>query len=150
MQAPERDRRIASLIHAAMLLSVAVYGTVVAFYRLAVVPDLTPPRQADAFLAVLAGLSVAQLAGASIAARAVLRSRRGDPSSRVRMSFLLRAAAAEATAIYAFALGFLGAPASGVVGLFVLGAAALAACAPGRGAWERAHGIASGGGVSPR
>jgi len=147
VQAPERDRRIASLIHAAMLLSVAVYGAVVAFYRLAVVPDLTPPRQADALLAVLAGVSVAQLAGASIAARAVLRSRRGDTVSRVRLSFLLRAAAAEATAIYAFTLGFLGAPASGVVGLFVLGAAALAACTPGRRAWERASGIAAG--VSP-
>lgn len=146
MEAPQRDRRIVALIHGAMLLSIGIYGAVVAFYRLTVVPDLVPPRQVGAFFAVLAGLSAAQLAGAAIAARAVLRSRRGEPLGRVRLSFLLRGAAAEATAIYAFALGFLGAPAGGVLALFLAGAIALLASFPGARAWARAAAIA---GVAP-
>jgi hypothetical protein len=152
VEARERDRRIAALIHAAMLVSVAVYGGVVAFYRLAVAPDAVPPPRLDVVFAALAGLSVAQLAGAAVAARAILRSGRGEPSARVRASFLVRAAAAEGIAIYAFALGFLGAPASRVLTLFGLGLAALLACAPRRAAWARAARAAGAGPeeVAPR
>ena len=152
MDAPERDRRICALIHAAMLVSVAVYGGVVAFYRLTVAPDATPPPRLEVIFAALAALSVVQLAGAALGARAILRSGRGEPSGRIRASFLLRAAAAEGIAIYAFALGFLGAPASRVLVLFGLGIASLAACAPGRAAWARAARAAGAGpeAVAPR
>jgi hypothetical protein len=143
VEAPERDRRVAVLIHAAMLLSVVVYGGVVAFYRITVVPDAVPPPRLDVVFAAMAGLSVVQLAGAAIAARAILRSRRGEPAGRIRASFLVRGAAAEGIAIYAFAIGFLGAPASRVLALFGLGIAALVACAPTRAAWSRAAGGAS-------
>jgi hypothetical protein len=136
----DRERRVTALIHAAMLASVALYGAVVLFYRLGVEPEDSPPPPPSlgTLFAAFAALSVLQLAGAALAGRALLRMRRGEPAGRVRAYFLLRAAAAEGVAIYAFALGFLGAPASRVLTLFALGTAALALYYPGRTAWERA------------
>jgi hypothetical protein len=143
----DRERRVTALIHNAMLASVGLYGAVVAFYRLGVEPadSPAPPRAVGVLFAVLAGLSIAQLAGAAVAGRAILRSSTGEPPGRVRAYFLLRAAAAEGVAIYAFALGFLGAPASRVLALFGLGTAALVAWYPGRRAWDKALAAARGG-----
>jgi F0F1-type ATP synthase membrane subunit c/vacuolar-type H+-ATPase subunit K len=151
----DRERRVTALIHAVMVASVLLYGAVVAFYRSGVEPEdaPAPPPSLGTLFAALAAISAVQLAGAAAAGRAVLRGRWREPAGRVRAYFLLRAGAAEGVAIYAFALGFLGAPASRVLALFAIGAAALGLCYPGRAAWGRAmraaEGSRDGGGVSP-
>ena len=156
MEDSEQDRRITALIHTAMVASVVLYGAVVAWYRVGVVPadSPPPPPSVNSIFAVLAALALAQLSGAALAGRAILRARRGAPSGRVRFHFLLRAAAAEFVAIYAFVLGFLGAPASRVLALFAVGAAALLAWAPTKPAWDKAMAVArsgpSPGELSPR
>ncbi len=144
MDPSDRERRVTALIQVAMLASVGLYGAVVFFYRLGVEPEDTPPPPPTLgpLFAVLAALGLLQLAGAMLAGRFVLRSRRGEPEGRVRVYFLMRAAAAECVAIYAFALGFLGSPPLRVLALFLVGAAALAAWFPGRAAWGRAMRIA--------
>jgi F0F1-type ATP synthase membrane subunit c/vacuolar-type H+-ATPase subunit K len=136
----DRERRIAALIQTMMLASVGLYGAVVAFYRLGVGPEDSPPPPPSVgrLSLFLAALGVAQLAGALLLGRLILRSRRGEPAGRVRVYFILRAAAAECVAIYAFVLGFLGAPQASVLALFLVGAASLALWFPVRTAWDRA------------
>lgn len=139
-----------------MLASVGLYGLVVAAYRLGVEPEYSPPPPPSVgrLFAFFAALGAVQLAGALLLGRLILRARRGEPAGRVQAYFVLRAAAAECVAIFAFTLGFLGAPASRVLALFLVGAAALALWFPSRAAWERsmrAAGAGSGSGaVSPR
>ena len=133
-----------------MLASVGLYGAVVAFYRLGVEPEDTPPPPPSLGRVSLfiVALGLLQLLAAVLLGRLILRSRRGEPAGRVRVYFLLRAAAAECVAIYAFALGFLGAPPVRVLALFLLGAASLALWFPARAAWDRAMRMA-GAGASP-
>lgn len=130
-----------------MLASVVLYGAVVIWYRLGVVPEDSPPPppSLSTIFTVFGVLSAVQLSGAAVAGRAILRATRGEPSGRARFDFLLRAAAAECVAIYAFVLGFLGAPAYQVLALFAAGLAALLVWAPRRTAWERAMDVARGG-----
>ena len=140
MDPSDRERRVTTLIQIMMLASVGLYGAVVAFYRLGVEPEDTPPPPPGLgrLALFLAALGLVQLLAAALLGRLILRSRRGEPAARVRAYFLLRAAAAECVAIYAFVLGFLGAPAASVLVLFLLGAASLGLWFPGRAAWERA------------
>jgi F0F1-type ATP synthase membrane subunit c/vacuolar-type H+-ATPase subunit K len=133
----ERDRRITALVHTGLLAAVGVYGVVLAFFRTEVAPHPPHPPEVGLF-ALLAALGIAQFAGASIAGRMLLRSARSGTGERVRLYFLLRAAAAEAIAIYGLVLGFLRAPLSQVLALFALGVAALFFCAPGKAAWAAA------------
>ena len=150
MDPSDRERRVTALIQIMMLASVGLYGAVVAFYRLGVEPEDTPPPPPSLGRVSLffVALGLLQLLAAVVLGRLILRSRRGEPAGRVRVYFLLRAAAAECVAIYAFALGFLGAPAVRVLALFLLGAAALALWFPARAAWDRAM-RAAGAGATP-
>jgi F0F1-type ATP synthase membrane subunit c/vacuolar-type H+-ATPase subunit K len=134
----ERSRRIAALVHTALLASVGIYAVVLVFLRSEIAAAGVEPPEGYRLFLVLAGLGLAQFAAASLAGRAMLRSSRSGAVERVRLYFLLRAAAAEAIALYGFVLGLLGGPAPQVAGLFALAIAALLACAPGRGAWEAA------------
>ncbi len=118
-----------------------IYAVVLVFLRSEIAASgasgKAPPEGYRLFL-VLAGLGLAQFAVASLVGRAMLRSRRAGALERVRLSFVLRAAAAEAIALYGLVLGLLGGAPAQVGGLFALAIAALVACAPGRTAWESA------------
>ena len=96
------------------------------------------PASTATLFAVFSALEGAQVAGASIAGRKLLWSPRTGSLPRVPKFFLLRAAAAEAIALYGLILGFLGAPLSQVRALLGISIAALLACAPGKEAWDEA------------
>jgi hypothetical protein len=134
----EHDRRVAALVHTALLASVGVYGVLFAFLRAEIAPQNPRPAPATSLFAVFSALGVAQFAGASLAGRKLLASPRSGALQRVRRYFLFRAAAAEAIALYGLILGFLGAPLSQVLALFGISIAALLACAPGKEAWGEA------------
>ena len=138
ISASERARRIQTIVHTALFAGVGIYAVILLFLRseISVVTSSRPPGTA-LFLA-LAAIGIVQYAAAAGIGRSFLRSRRAPATDRVRLSFLLRGAAAEAIALYGLVLGFLGAPAVHVGGLFALAVAALAACAPGKVAWEAA------------
>ena len=138
MEPSERDRRVAGLVHTALLAAVGVYGVVLLFLRAEVTRAPKPPAPGTAPLVLFAVLGAAQYAGASLVGKLMLRSPRGARRDRVRMFFLLRGAAAEAIALYGLVLGFLGAPAPHVLALFAMSVAALLACFPGREAWREA------------
>jgi F0F1-type ATP synthase membrane subunit c/vacuolar-type H+-ATPase subunit K len=134
----EHDRRVTALVHTGLLAAVGVYGVALAFFRTEVAPDPPPHPPGASLFALFAALGIAQFAGASIAGRMLLRSARSGIRDRVRLYFLLRAAAAEAIALYGLVLGFLRAPLPQVLALLALGVAALLFCAPGKAAWEEA------------
>ncbi|MFY9552373.1 MAG: hypothetical protein WAU32_14600 [Thermoanaerobaculia bacterium] len=138
MDASEHDRRVAALVHTALLASVGVYGVLLAFLRTELAPQDPQLTPVPPLFAVFSALGVAQFAGASIVGRKLLSSSRGGSLDRVRRYFLLRAAAAEAIALYGLILGFLGASLSRVLALFGISVAALLACAPGKEAWAEA------------
>ena len=138
MDASEHDRRVTALVHTAMLAAIGVYGVVLLFFRAEIGPKPRRPESAASLFVVFAALGAAQFAGASLVGRRLLGSRRSGIADRVRLYFLLRAAAAEAIALYGFVLGFLGAPAIHVLALFALSVGALLLCSPGRAAWEAA------------
>ncbi len=138
MDASEHDRRVAALVHTALLASVGVYGVVLAFFRSELAPQNARPAPSTSLFAVFSALGVAQFAGASLVGRKLLASARSGALERVRRYFLLRAAAAEAIALYGLILGFLGAPLAHVLALFGISIAALLACAPGKESWEEA------------
>jgi hypothetical protein len=134
----EHDRRVAALVHTALLACVGVYGVVLAFLRAEIAPQNPHPAPTTTLFAVFSAVGVAQFAGASLAGRKLLSSPRTGAVQRVRRYFLFRAAAAEAIALYGLILGFLGAPLSQVIALFGISIAALLACSPGKEAWEEA------------
>jgi F0F1-type ATP synthase membrane subunit c/vacuolar-type H+-ATPase subunit K len=138
----EHDRRIAALVHTALLASVGVYGVLLAFLRAELAPRHPQPATTTSLFALLSAVGVAQFAVASLVGRRLLTSSRGGALDRVRRYFLLRAGAAEAIALYGLILGFLGAPLAQVLALFGIGIAALLACAPAREAWNEALGRA--------
>ena len=142
MDPSEQDRRVAALVHTALLASVGVYGVVLAFLRAEIAPQNPRSAPTPTLFAVFSAIGVAQFAGASLVGRKLLSSPRSGALQRVRRYFLLRAAAAEAIALYGLILGFLGAPLSQVLALFGISIAALLACSPGREAWEEALGRA--------
>jgi hypothetical protein len=88
---------------------------------------------------------VAQYGVAAAVGRTFLRSARARPLERVRLSFLIRGAAAEAIALYGLVLGFLGGSPGHVGALFALAIVALLASAPGKASWEEALRQAGGG-----
>jgi hypothetical protein len=134
----EHDRRVAGLVHTALLASVGLYGVLLAFVRAEIAPQNPRLAPTTSLFAVFSALGVAQFAGASLAGRKLLASPRNGALQRVRRYFLLRAAAAEAIGLYGLILGFLGAPLSQVLALFGIAIAALLACAPAKEAWEEA------------
>src|SRR5262245_53903234 len=138
ISASERARRIQTIVHTALFAGVGIYAVLLLFLRseIAVVTSARPPGLG--LFVALAAIGVAQYAAAAAVGRTFLRSRRAPAADRVRLSFLLRGAAAEAIALYGLVLGFLGAPAAHVGALFALAVAALAACSPGKAAWEAA------------
>jgi hypothetical protein len=144
MEASEHDRRVLGLVHTALLAAVGVYGVVLLFLRSEVAPDSRHFGSGLTLFLLFAALGAAQFAGTSLVGRLLLRSSRAGARDRVRLYFLLRAAAAEGIALYGLVLGFLGIPAVQVVALFAMAVAALFACFPGRGPWEEATRIAEG------
>jgi hypothetical protein len=102
------------------------------------------PAGTPLFLA-LAAIGAAQYGAAAAVGKSFLRSTRSRPLERVRLSFLLRGAAAEAIALYGLVLGFLGGAPAHVGALFALAVVALLASAPSRASWEAALRQAEGG-----
>ena len=142
MTSSDNARRLAVLIHTALSASIGVYAVLLLFVRS---ETLGTPRPAPAparLFVILAAVGAAQFGTATWAGRRLLRSRRAGAVERVRLYFLLRAAAAEAIGIFGLLAGFLGAPLTHVVGLFALSAAAMLASAPSRLAWEEAFRLA--------
>ncbi|MEX0881004.1 MAG: hypothetical protein WD451_14915 [Thermoanaerobaculia bacterium] len=144
MEPSEHDRRVMGLVHTALLAAVGVYGIVLLFFRAELEPDSRHPDSGLTLFLLFAAVGAAQFAGASIVGKLLLRSPRAGARDRVRLYFLLRAAAAEAIALYGFVLGFLGVPGTQVLALFAMAVAALLACFPGRGPWEEAVRVAEG------
>lgn len=144
MEASEHDRRVLGLVHTALLASVGVYGVVLLFLRSEVAPETRYSGSGSTLFVLFAALGAAQFAGTSFVGKLLLRSSRAGARDRVRLYFLLRAAAAEAIALYGLVLGFIGVPPAPVIGLFAMAVAALFACFPGRGPWEEATRIAEG------
>jgi|SoiMetStandDraft_2_1073263.scaffolds.fasta_scaffold540258_1 hypothetical protein len=138
MHPGEHDRRVAALVHTALLASIGVYGVVLVFLRAELAPQNARSEPFTSLFAVFSAIGVAQFAGASLVGRKLLASARSGALERVRRYFLIRAAAAEVIALYGLILGFLGAPLSQVLALFGISIAALLACAPGKEAWEEA------------
>ena len=138
MDAPDRERRVALVVHTAFLVSVGLYGLLLGLLRSGIATPNARPVPPTWLFAVFSALGVAQFAGASLAGRRLLESPRGEPAQKVRTYFLIRAVAAEAISLYALLLGFLGAPLSQVLALFAISVAALLACAPGKEAWDEA------------
>ena len=138
IDASERTRRIQAIVHTALFAGVGIYAVLLIFLRteIAAVASARPPARMLSL--VLAGMGVAQYAVATVVGRAMLRARRSRPLDRVRLSFLLRGAAAEAIALYGLVLGFLGGRAVPVAALLVLAVMALLACFPGKVAWAEA------------
>jgi hypothetical protein len=138
LDASERARRVQALVHTALFAGVGIYAVILLFLRSEiVVVTAAKPAGATLFLA-LAGIGVAQYGVASVVGRTFLRTARGRPLERVRLSFLLRGAAAEAIALYGLVLGFLGGSPMHVGALFALALVALLASAPGKASWEEA------------
>jgi hypothetical protein len=148
VDAAEPDRRVTALVHTDLLAAVGVYGLTLLFFRIAISPDAAGLEADRPLFAILACLSLAQYTGAWLLGRRLLAALRPAPKDRVRFFFLLRAAAAEAIAVYGFVLGFLGGSAGRVLILFALGISALLSCRPGPEAWSaalrRAEGAAGG------
>jgi len=89
-------------------------------------------------------LGIAEMGWAGWFGRRLLSRRSGDALPRVRLSFFLRFAAAEAVGVFGLMSGFLGASAP-TIGLFLaLSAAALVVAAPSREAWQTALETAGG------
>ena len=141
----ERVRRVQALVHTALLAGVGIYAVLLLFLSSEIaVTSASRPAGTPLFL-VLAAIGAAQYAVAAGVGKTFLRSSRGKPVERVRLSFLLRGAAAEAIALYGLVLGFLGGSPAHVGALFAMAVVALLACAPGRAAWEAALRQAQGG-----
>lgn len=138
MAPTENERRVTALVHTALLAAVGVYAVVLVFFRTGIAPEPQHTRAGLPLFAMFASLGIAQFAGSTLLGRRLLRSARSSAADRVRLYFLLRAAAAEAIAIYGFVLGFLGARVGEIVALFITSVAALLACSPSRAAWEEA------------
>lgn len=134
----ENDRRIVTVLHIAMLSSVAVYALLLWFLRGEIrqsAPRGAAPRGLEwVFLAA----GAAQYFLATAFGNKLLRARRGVPRQRVRSLFLIRFAAAEAIGIYGLILGFLGSPAGWVAALFAVSVVTLLLAAPTRAAYGEA------------
>ena len=134
----ERARRILALVHTALLASVGIYGVILVFLQSEIQTVRAARPDVSALFLVLAAVGILQFGAAAALGRAFLRFPRSRPLDRVRLSFLLRAAAAEAIALYGLILGFLGGSVTQVGALFALAVAALLSCAPGHAAWDAA------------
>jgi len=139
----ESGRRIASVAHAAMLASIAVYAGLLWLARPAVLEGGTG---AGRLSSILLAVGLAEYAGATLFGRRLLAAAAGraGAADRVRRYFLVRFAAAEAIAIFGLVAGFKGAPAASSALLFGVSALALVATAPTRRAWSAAWALTSG------
>ena len=138
IDASERARRVQALVHTALLAGVGIYAVLLLFLRSEIaVTTAARPAGTPLFL-TLAAIGAAQYAVAAAVGKSFLRSTRARAVERVRLSFLLRGAAAEAIALYGLVLGFLGGSAAHVAALFGMAVVALLACAPGKASWAAA------------
>ena len=144
MDEEERTRRIAALVHAGLLASVGIYAVVLFLFRSELTGAPPEPRAGGPAALLFAAIGIAQFGAASWIGRRLLQSSRSGAGDRVRLYFLLRAAAAEAIGIYALILGLTGASAGSTAGLLVESVAALLVCAPTRPAWNRAGRLTQG------
>lgn len=138
----ENDRRLAVLIHAALVASVGVYGVLLVFVRSEMLGPHHPIQPPPRLFSTLAAIGIAQFVAATWLGRRLLRSRRDGAVKRVRLYFLLRAAAAETIGLFGLLAGFLGAPAAQTIALFGLSAAAMLLSAPFRPIWRDASRLA--------
>ena len=140
MDSPENARRRAVLIHIALAASIGAYAVLLLLIRSEIVPPSgpPPPPPSTRLLLALSAVGLAQFAAASWVGRSLLRSRRAGGPERVRLYFLLRAAAAEAIGLFGLLAGFRGAPVGHSLALFALSLAAMLVSAPSRPAWEQA------------
>ena len=129
------------MIHIALAASIGAYAVLLLLIRSEIVPSpgapASPPASARMFVA-LSAVGLAQFAAATWVGRSLLRSRRAGDAERVRLYFLLRAAAAEAIGLFGLLAGFRGAPLSHSLALFAISLAAMLVSAPSRPAWEQA------------
>ena len=138
IDASERARRIQVMVHTALFAGIGIYAVFLVLLRTEIAGAASAHPPGSTLFLVLSGLGAAQYAVAFVVARAMLRARRSPPLDRVRLSFLLRGAAAEAIALYGLVLGFLGGRAAHVAALFALAVLALLTSFPGKVAWAEA------------
>jgi len=129
-------------VHAALAASLGAYGLIFLMFRSRLTGLSSLPPPSPRLSLILGMIGVSQFWFASWASRRILRSRRSPVGQRVRRAFFLRAAAAEAIALYGLLAGFQGAPLGQVASLFAVSAVALSVCAPTRSAWKEAAGLA--------
>ena len=131
----DRDRRVVTVVHLAMLAVVPVYGGVLWLSG----PARPRPHSGEPHLAwTLLAIGLGQYLAATLLGRKLLRSARGGARGRVRRYFLVRFAAAEAIAVFGLAAGFAGVPPRQALILFAAALCALLAAAPTRRAYAAA------------
>lgn len=139
----ETDRRILTLVHAALIASVGVYAVILWLLGASLRPPGPPLRRAPEWAVAL--FAVAQYVAVTAFSRRILVSPRRPAAERVRGCFLVRMAAAEAIGVFGLLLGFTGSGAGWVAGLFLLSFLALGLSTPSREAWAGALRAAGGG-----
>lgn len=138
MDPAEAERRPSVKIHLALLASLGLYGLLLAQVRLRMrVNHSTPEPRMSLFVPMLI-VGTVEFAVITLVAQKRLRSAAGPPAARARMSFLLRAAAAEVLALFGLMIGVQGAPVLEAAALFALGLAAMLGSFPTREAWQNA------------
>ena len=142
MQNGEKERQIASTVHLAFLSSLGVFALIVWIARRNGAATLDTSGRNGTATGLMLFLGIAEVAWAGWFGRRLLLRRSGDALARVRSSFFLRFAAAEAVGVFGLMAGFLGASAV-TIGLFLaIALAALTAAAPSREAWKSAVDLA--------
>jgi len=134
----ETERRPSVKLHLALIASLALYGLLLlqTQVRMSANPPVTAPGM-SLFVPMFI-VAVVQFAVLSAIARRRLRSPVGQPASRARIYFLLRATSAEVIALLGLMIGFLGASTLQAAALFALALAAMLSCFPTREAWQSA------------
>ncbi len=122
------------MVYVALLASVGACAAVLPF--LPAPPDRIAPRPAVEW--GLLAIGVGEYAAATLLGRRLLAARRGNAVIRARSYFLIRFAAAEATAIFGLAVFSLGAPPSHAAAFFSASALMLAAAFPSRRVFSEA------------
>ena len=144
VQNAERERRIASTVHLSFLSSIGVFALILWIARRGAAVTLDSAGRNATATGLMLFLGIAEVGWAGWFGRRLLVRGSGEALPRVRSCFYLRFAAAEAVAVFGLMAGLLGSPAV-TIGLFLgVAAAALAAAAPSREAWQSALATAGG------
>ena len=145
MDAGEKERNVASLVHVAFLASIGVYAVVLWIARSSGGAPADPTGKTESLAFLFLVIGAVECFGAAWLGRRRLIRGAGDPVARVRAFFIIRFGAAEAAAVFGLMLGFLGGGVLVVGLLFALSATALVLAAPSREAWSEALALATGG-----